>query len=153
LRHAEPPDGDRLARNQAGEPFLVQDECDRLSRVRTPAGSPRTEPSGDHVHRAELDRSLLLVGAHKRYFGVVRTTGGLKLALEGTARDDRRVRFADVSVAAADATVATALVTDSQGRMRYRLPDGEYVLRAAGGDESRFTVRDGRWTTVRMRLP
>lgn len=92
-------------------------------------------------------------GAHKRYVGVVRTVGGLKLALEGAARNDRRARFANVSLSAADAKDDVVLVTDSQGRMRYRLPDGEYLLRVARGHESRFTVRDGRWTTVRMRLP
>jgi hypothetical protein len=92
-------------------------------------------------------------GAHKRYVGVVRSVGGLKLALEGAARSDRRVRFANVSLSATDAKADVALVTDSQGRMRYRLPDGEYLLRMADGHESRFAVRDGRWTTVRLRLP
>ena len=97
--------------------------------------------------------TVLPAGAHKRYVGVVRIVGGLKLALEGAARDDRRVRFANVSLSAADAKDDVALVTDSQGRMRYRLPDGEYLLRMTEGHESRFTVRDGRWTTVRIRLP
>jgi len=92
-------------------------------------------------------------GAHKRYVGVVRNAGGLKLALKGAARNDRRVRFANVSLSAADAKDDVALVTDSQGRMRYRLPDGDYLLRMAEGQESRFTVRDSRWTTVRVRLP
>jgi putative salt-induced outer membrane protein YdiY len=97
--------------------------------------------------------SVLPLGAHKRYVGVVRTVGGLKLALEGAARDDRHGRFANVSLSAADAKDDVALVTDSHGRMRYRLADGDYLLRVAGGLESRFTVQDGRWTTVRMRLP
>jgi hypothetical protein len=97
--------------------------------------------------------TVLPPGAHKRYVGVVCTVGGLKLALEGTARSDRRVRFANVALSAANATDDVALVTDSQGRMRYRLPDGEYLLRVTEGHESRFTVRDGRWTTVRIRLP
>jgi len=92
-------------------------------------------------------------GAHKRYVGVVRNVGGLKLALNGAARNDRRVRFANVSLSAADAKDDVALVTDSQGRLRYRLPDGDYLLRMAEGQESRFTVRDSRWTTVRVRLP
>jgi hypothetical protein len=83
----------------------------------------------------------------------MRTAGGLKLALEGATRDDRRVRFANVSLSAADAKSDVALVTDSQGRMRYRLADGEYLLRMNGGQELRFAVRDGRWTTVRIRLP
>jgi hypothetical protein len=82
----------------------------------------------------------------------MRTVGGLKLALEGATRNDRRVRFANVSLSEADAEDDVALVTDSQGRMRYRLPDGEYLLRMTEGRESRFTVRDGRWTTVRLRL-
>jgi hypothetical protein len=83
----------------------------------------------------------------------MRTVGGLKLALEGATRNDRRVRFANVSLSAADGKDDVALVTDSQGRMRYRLPDGEYLLHMTEGQESRFTVRDGRWTTVRLRLP
>ena len=83
----------------------------------------------------------------------MRATGGLKLALVGAARDDRRVRFANLSLCPADANGDVALVTDSQGRMRYRLPDGEYLLRMTAGQESHFTVRDGRWTTVRVRLP
>jgi hypothetical protein len=83
----------------------------------------------------------------------MRTAGGLKLALEGATRNDRRVRFASVSLHGADSTGAVTLVTDSQGRMRYGLPDGEYLLRVTEGEESRFAVRDGRWTTVRIRLP
>lgn len=79
--------------------------------------------------------------------------GGLKLALEGAARNDRRVRFASVSLSAIDANGDVTLVTDAQGRMRYRLPDGEYLLRIAEGHESRFSVRDGRWTVVRVWLP
>jgi hypothetical protein len=89
----------------------------------------------------------------QRYVADVRTAGGLKLSLEGAARNDRRVRFANVSLSAIDAKDDVALVTDSQGRMRYRLPDGDYLLRMAERHESRFTVRDGRWTTVRIRLP
>jgi hypothetical protein len=102
---------------------------------------------------ANLGEIVLASGVHTRYVGVVRTVGGLKLALEGVVRSDRRVRFANVSVSAADANDDVALVSDAQGRMRYRLPDGDYLLRIAGGQESRFTVRDGRWTTVRVRLP
>ena len=83
----------------------------------------------------------------------MRSVGGLKLELEGSVRDDRRVRCADVSLSAVDAGDAVALVTDSRGRMRYRLADGEYTLRLAVGHESRFSVRDGRWTSVRVRLP
>jgi hypothetical protein len=97
--------------------------------------------------------TALPIGAHKRYVRVMRTAGGLKLALEGATRNDRRVRFANVLLSAADAKDDVALVTDAQGQMRYRLPDGEYVLRMTEGEESRFTVRDGRWITVRIRLP
>ena len=89
----------------------------------------------------------------QRYVADVRTARGLKLSLERSTRNDRRVRFANVSVSATDGKEDVALVTDSQGRMRYRLPDGEYLLRMAERQESRFTVRDGRWTTVRIRLP
>jgi hypothetical protein len=113
------------------------------------AGESCSFPRGS---RRSASGSCLNTQAHKRYVGVVRTVGGLKLALEGAVRNDRRVRFANVSLSAADAKDDVALVTDSQGRMRYRLRDGEYRLRVAGGRESRFTVRDGRWTTVRMRL-
>jgi hypothetical protein len=95
----------------------------------------------------------LPTGACERYVGVMRTAGGLKLVLEGATRSDRRVRSANVSLSAADAQDDVALVTDSEGRMRYGLPDGEYLLRMTEGEESRFTVRDGRWTTVRIRLP
>lgn len=83
----------------------------------------------------------------------MRTAGGLKLALEAASHNDRRVRFANVSLFVVDAKEELALVTDSEGRMRYRLPDGEYLLRVTEGQESCFTVRDGRWTTVRIQLP
>jgi len=102
---------------------------------------------------ANLPELVLPSRVHTGYVGVVRTVGGLKLALEGVVRSDRRVRFANVSVSAADANDDVALVSDAHGRMRYRLPDGDYLLRIAGGQELRFTVRDGRWTTVRVRLP
>lgn len=81
------------------------------------------------------------------------TVGGLKLVLEGAARNDRRVRFANVSLSAADSNDDLALVTDAQGRMHYRLADGEYLLRMSEGQASRFAVREGRWTMVRIRLP
>ncbi|WP_249010523.1 hypothetical protein [Conexibacter sp. DBS9H8] len=44
-----------------------------------------------------------------------------------------------------------SLVTDAEGRMRYRLAGGEYLVRL-DGRTSHFTVRDGRWTTVRLSL-
>lgn len=81
----------------------------------------------------------------------MRTAGGLKLALEGVGRDDRRVRFADVSISGGDGSDDVSLVTDAEGRMRYRLADGEYLIRL-DGLASHFTVRDGRWTTVRLSL-
>jgi hypothetical protein len=83
----------------------------------------------------------------------VANVGGLKLAVKGAARDDRRVRFAGVSLSATGSEDDLALVTDAEGRMRYRLADGDYRLRLAEGPESRFAVRDGRWTTVRIQLP
>lgn len=96
--------------------------------------------------------TVLSPRAHSATLALVRTVGGLKLALEGATRDDRRVRFANVWLSAADAKDDVVLVTDSQGRMRYRLRDGEYVLRLTDGRESRFTVRDCRWTTIRIQL-
>ncbi len=45
---------------------------------------------------------------------------------------------------------ALSLVTDARGRMRYRLPDGEYQLSLLGGPCVRFVVRDRCWTTVRL---
>lgn len=90
-------------------------------------------------------------GVRERYLGVVRTVGGLKLVLEGITRNDRRVRFANVSLST-PARDEVALVTDAEGRLRYRLADGEYVLRVTEGEESRFVVRDGRWAPVRIRL-
>jgi hypothetical protein len=83
----------------------------------------------------------------------VQAHGGLKLKLEGTRRNDRRVRFANVAVAGATNREEIALVTDSSGCLRYRLAAGEYRLRVAGGLETPFAVGRGRWTSVRMRLP
>jgi hypothetical protein len=45
------------------------------------------------------------------------------------------------------------LVTDSCGRLAYRLPAGRYRLRVAEAAEARFAVGSERWTTVRLRLP
>jgi hypothetical protein len=44
------------------------------------------------------------------------------------------------------------LETDSTGRMRFRLADGDYRLRISDGQETRFAVQDRRWTAVRLRL-
>ena len=79
-------------------------------------------------------------------------TGGLKLALQAAARDDRRVRFAQVKLRTAGTQDALSLVSDAHGRMRYRLPDGEYQLSLPGGPCVRFVVRDRCWTTVRLQL-
>ncbi len=81
------------------------------------------------------------------------STGGLKLTLDSATRDDRRARFAEVSLTLVGSDDRRSLVTDAQGRMRFRLADGDYLLRTAHGHESCFAVRDGRWTTVRVRLP
>ena len=78
--------------------------------------------------------------------------GGLRLALEGTSHDDRRVRFARVSLSSADDSHEIALVTDAQGRLRCRLPPGDYRLHLDAAAEQRFEVVDG-WTTVRIQLP
>ncbi len=82
----------------------------------------------------------------------MRPSGGLKLALEAPVRDDRQVRFARVAVSDEVGGDDIILVTDARGRLRYRLPDGEYRLRVAGGEEMRFVVHDHRWTAVRLRL-
>ena len=63
------------------------------------------------------------------------------------------MRFAPVFIAAGGSEDELKLVTDSGGRMRYRLVTGEYRLRLETGSETGFAVRDGRWTTVRLRLP
>jgi len=80
------------------------------------------------------------------------TAGGLKLALQAATRDDRRLRFAQVKLRTAGIEDALSLATDARGRMRYRLPDGEYQLSLLGGPCVRFVVRDRCWTTVRLQL-
>ena len=82
----------------------------------------------------------------------MRTTGGLKLALQAAARDDRRLRFAQVKLRTAGTEDALCLMTDARGRMRYRLPGGDYQLWLHGGPCVRFVVRDRCWTTVRLQL-
>jgi hypothetical protein len=81
------------------------------------------------------------------------SSGGLKLRLEGVRRDDRRVRFARVAVSSSRDEDALDLVTDSCGRLAYRLPAGRYRLRVAEAAEARFAVGSERWTTVRLQLP
>lgn len=78
--------------------------------------------------------------------------GGLRLALEGTSRGDRRVRFAGLSLSPVDGEHEIALVTDAQGRLRYRLSPGVYRVRLDEAAEQRFEVGDG-WTAVRIQLP
>lgn len=68
----------------------------------------------------------------------MRCVGGLKLALEGAGRGDRRVRFAKVSLSGVDAEDELTLVTDSRGRMHYRLavgPEEVVQLVEAGADQ------------------
>ncbi len=79
-------------------------------------------------------------------------TGGLKLRLDAAARDDSRLRFAVVSLQAADSAAEFELVTDSDGRLRRHLRAGEYRLRCEYAPEMRFTVADRGWTSVRVRL-
>ncbi len=78
--------------------------------------------------------------------------GGLKLKLEAATPDDRRTRFAEVQLSDGNGENDRVLVTDSTGRMRFRLPDGDYRLRILDGQEARFAVQDRRWTMVRLRL-
>ena len=79
-------------------------------------------------------------------------TGGLKLVLLAAAREDRRLRFAQVKLRAAGIEDALCLVTDARGRMRYRLADGGYQLSLPGGPCVRFVVRDRCRATVRLQL-
>jgi hypothetical protein len=81
----------------------------------------------------------------------MQAAGGLKLTLDQPARGDRRTRFARV-VLDGGSGEDTLLVTDSRGRLRYRLPDGQYRVRVPGGEETRFLVEEHRWTTVRLAL-
>lgn len=87
------------------------------------------------------------------YADDVKRRGGLKLALTAAGRDDRRVRFATVSIAGPGSRAQAELVTDSRGRLRYPLAAGEYRLRLEQGGEAQFLVREHGWTTVRVQLP
>jgi hypothetical protein len=80
------------------------------------------------------------------------SSGGLKLELVGASRGDRRARCARLSIATVEGTYEQTLVTDSRGRLRYRLVAGEYRLRLADGGETRFAVSDSRWTPVHLRI-
>jgi hypothetical protein len=79
------------------------------------------------------------------------TTGGLKLALRAATRDGRRLRFAQVKLRPAGIEDALSLVTDARGRMRYRLPGGEYQLSLLGGPCVRFSWRSR--SDARERIP
>ena len=81
----------------------------------------------------------------------MQAVGGLKLTLTSPTRDARLARFAQV-VLDDDSGEGTSLVTDSRGRLRYRLPDGQHRLRVLGGEETEFLVEGGRWTAVRIAL-
>ncbi len=78
--------------------------------------------------------------------------GGLKLAIHGETRRDRRVRFAEVTVAP-EHGAEVRLVTDAEGRLRYRLPRGEYDIRTASGGEAHCTVRSHGWSNIHLTLP
>ncbi len=88
----------------------------------------------------------------RRYACRVKPAGGLKLELKTAVRDDRRRRFAPVSVAASGGQNEIELVTDSRGRLRYHLAAGEYRLRLQHAPDVPIAVGDHGWTTVRLRL-
>jgi hypothetical protein len=88
----------------------------------------------------------------RRYGRRMPANGGLKLMLQPATPQDRRARFAQVTVARAGSQEAVVLVTDACGRMRYRLPDGDYHLSLVAGSQAGFSVRDHCWTTVRLQL-
>ena len=81
----------------------------------------------------------------------MQVAGGLRLTLEPPRRDDRRSRCAEV-VLDGGSGVDTLLVTDSRGRLRYRLPDGPYRVRVPGGEQTQFRVAEQRGTMVRLAL-
>ena len=76
----------------------------------------------------------------------------MKLELRTANRDDRRGRFAPVSVAPVGGNDEIKLVTDSDGRLRYHLVAGDYVLRLEHACDTPFAVGDHGWTAVRVRL-
>ena len=78
--------------------------------------------------------------------------GGLKLRLEPAAAADRQIRLAQMTLAPASGGESTALVTDANGCMDYRLDNGDYTLSVSGGPSSEVQVRYNRWTVVRLRL-
>jgi hypothetical protein len=78
--------------------------------------------------------------------------GGLKLQLQSARRDDQRLRSAPVSVASLGGEDEITLVTDSRGRLRYRLTAGDYRLQVQHAPEISFAVRERGWTPVRVRV-
>lgn len=84
----------------------------------------------------------------------MKPAGGLKLQLGTASRDDRRARFAAVVVETVGGSEmgGLKLVTDSRGRLRYRLPAGEYRLRSADVPDAFFRVGAHGWTAVRVPL-
>jgi hypothetical protein len=82
----------------------------------------------------------------------VKPRGGLKLQLDAASRDDRRLRSAPVSVAGVSGEDEIMLVTDSRGRLRYRLTAGDYRLQVQHAPEVSFAVGEHGWTPVHVRL-
>jgi hypothetical protein len=62
------------------------------------------------------------------------------------------VRFAEVTVRP-DHGDELRLVTDADGRLRYRLASGEYTIRLATGGAAHCMIRHEGWTSVHLRLP
>ena len=81
----------------------------------------------------------------------MQAAGGLKLTLDPPTRDDHLARFAQVVLDRGSGDSAL-LVTDSRGRLRYRLPEGRYRVRVLGGEEMHFLIEERRRTTVRIAL-
>jgi hypothetical protein len=82
----------------------------------------------------------------------VTPTGGLKLSVHGSTAQDRRARFAELTVRPDDGD-EVRLVTDASGRLRYRIPLGEYEIRLAHGGQARCRIRREGWTSVHLQLP
>jgi hypothetical protein len=72
--------------------------------------------------------------------------------MRAAVRDDRRLRFAPVSVTAVGGHDEVKLVTDARGRLRYHLAAGDYRLRLEHADDVTIAVGDQGWTAVRVRM-
>ncbi len=90
--------------------------------------------------------------SHRDYRGPMVDQGGLKLRLEPATARDRRTRHALLTVSPSVGGEPTTLVTDADGRLDYRLDDGDYTLAVGDGPGVEFQVRDRRWTVVRLAL-